>query len=384
MATDKLCILGSTGSIGTQALDIVEDLGIEITGLTANSNVGKMEQQVRKFHPAYVCMKDENAAHDLKIRIADTNTVVLSGEEGIIDVVSCAESDTVLTSIVGIAGLAPTVQAINLHKNIALANKETLVTGGKIITDLVKKSGVALLPVDSEHSAIFQCLQDKESAHSLSGIFLTASGGPFFGQTSEELEHVTVRDALKHPNWSMGNKITIDSATMMNKGLELIEAMWLFGLPADKITIAIHRQSILHSGVYFSDGALLAQLGVPDMKLPIQYALTYPKRLMPHSEPLTIDRMRQLTFDYPDYDTFLCLKAATIAAQRGGLAPTYLNAANEVAVALFMEGKIGFLDIGKIAMESIESIPEIPDFTLNDIFEADKDSRKKVLNIYGK
>ena len=384
MATDKLCILGSTGSIGTQALDIVEDLGIEITGLTANSNVGKMEQQVRRFHPAYVCMKDENAAHDLKIRIADTNTVVLSGEEGIIDVVSCAESDTVLTSIVGIAGLAPTVQAINLHKNIALANKETLVTGGKIITDLVKKSGVALLPVDSEHSAIFQCLQDKVSAHSLSGIFLTASGGPFFGKTSEELEHVTVHDALKHPNWSMGNKITIDSATMMNKGLELIEAMWLFGLPSDKITIAIHRQSILHSGVFFSDGALLAQLGVPDMKLPIQYALTYPKRLMPHSEPLTIDRMRQLTFDYPDYDTFLCLKAATIAAQRGGLAPTYLNAANEVAVALFMEGKIGFLDIGKIAMESIESIPEIPDFTLNDIFEADKDSRQKVLNIYGK
>ena len=382
MSTKKLCILGSTGSIGTQTLDIVNDLGIEVTGLTANSNVKRMEEQVRRFSPSYVCMREEAAASDLRVRISDRSTKVFSGESGLMEVIHSSDADTVLTSIVGIAGLKPTVEAIKLKKNIALANKETLVTGGSIITKMISEYGVSLLPVDSEHSAIFQCLQDKHSAQSLVGIFLTASGGPFFGMSREELAQVTLSDALKHPNWSMGSKITIDSATLMNKGLELIEAMWLFNLPPDRIEIAVHRQSILHSGVFFSDGALLAQLGVPDMKLPIQYALTYPDRRMPHSEPLTIEKMSCLTFEHPDMETFLCLKAAEIAAQKGGLAPTYLNAANEMAVSLFMEGRIGFLDIGEIAMQSIEDIPECMHYDLEDIFVADQISREKVLKKY--
>lgn len=382
MATKKLCVLGSTGSIGTQTLELVNDLGIEITALSANSNVKKMEEQVRCFAPPIVCMNDEQAASDLRDRIRDTNTKVLAGDKGLINLVHECQADTVLTSIVGIAGLKPTVEAIKLHKDIALANKETLVTGGKIVTELVKEYKVKLLPVDSEHSAIFQCLQDRESAKSLDRIFLTASGGPFYGLNKEQLEKVTVSDALNHPNWSMGNKITIDSATLMNKGLELIEAMWLFSLPPEKIEIAVHRQSIVHSGVYFTDGALLAQLGVPDMKLPIQYALTYPYRRMAHAEPLTIERMSTLTFDRPDYETFKCLKAAKIAASMGGLAPTYLNAANEVAVSLFLHGKIKFLQIGDIAMESIHNIDNKLDYTLDDIFAADLMTRQYVMSKY--
>ena len=382
MATKKICILGSTGSIGTQALELVNDLGIKVTGLSAQSSVNKMEEQIRRFLPAVVCMKEEKAASELRIRIKDTDTKVLSGEDGLIQLIHECDADTVLTSIVGIAGLKPTVEAIKLQKNIALANKETLVTGGKIVTALVKEYGVKLLPVDSEHSAIFQCLQDKNSAKSLDRIFLTASGGPFYGMRKDQLESVSVSDALNHPNWSMGNKITIDSATLMNKGLELIEAMWLFNLPPDKIEITVHRQSIVHSGVFFSDGALLAQLGVPDMKLPIQYALTYPFRRMPHSEPLTIEKMSTLTFDRPDDDTFKCLKAARIAASMGGLAPTYLNAANEIAVSLFLHNKIRFLDIGEIAMESINNIDNKLDYNLEDIFAADKIARQIVLEKY--
>ena len=382
MATEKLCILGSTGSIGTQTLELVDDLGIKVTALSANSNVDKMEKQIRRFSPSVVCMNDVHAAKDLRDRIKDTDTTVLSGEDGLVHLVHECQADTVLTSIVGIAGLKPTVEAIELHKNIALANKETLVTGGKIVTELVKENNVKLLPVDSEHFAIFQCLQDSNSALSLDRIFLTASGGPFYGLKKEQLEAVTVSDALNHPNWSMGNKITIDSATLMNKGLELIEAMWLFNLPPEKIEISVHRQSIVHSGVYFSDGALLAQLGVPDMKLPIQYALTYPYRRMAHSEPLTIERMSMLTFDRPDYDTFRCLKAAKEAAGMGGLAPTYLNAANEVAVSLFLQNKIKFLEIGDIAVDSINNIDNKLDYTLDDIFAADLIARQNVLSKY--
>lgn len=382
MATEKLCILGSTGSIGTQTLELINDLGIEVTALSANSNVKKMEDQIRRFNPPVVCMKDEYAASDLRDRIRDTGTKVFEGEEGLINLIHESQADTVLTSIVGIAGLKPTVEAIKLHKNIALANKETLVTGGKIVTELVKENNVLLLPVDSEHSAIFQCLQDTNSAKSLDKIFLTASGGPFYGLKREQLQTVTVSDALNHPNWSMGNKITIDSATLMNKGLELIEAMWLFNLPPERIEIAVHRQSIVHSGVYFTDGALLAQLGVPDMKLPIQYALTYPYRRAAHSEPLTIERMSNLTFDRPDYETFKCLKAAKEAASMGGLAPTYLNAANEIAVSLFLQDRIKFLEIGDIAMESIHNIDNKLEYNLDDIFAADLAARQNVLSKY--
>ena len=382
MATQKLCILGSTGSIGTQALDLVEDLGIRVNALSANSNVKKMEEQIRRFHPSVVCMTDSSAAADLKQRTSDTGTLILSGENGLIDMLYEGDADTVLTSVVGIAGLKPTLEAIRLHKTIALANKETLVTGGKIVTLLAEQNGVKLLPVDSEHSAIFQCLQDEKSALSLERIFLTASGGPFYGMSKEQLEHVNVSDALNHPNWNMGNKITIDSATLMNKGLELIEAMWLFGLPPEKIEISVHRQSIVHSGVYFSDGALLAQLGVPDMKLPIQYAFTYPFRKKAHSEQLTIEKMSSLTFERPDEETFLCLKAAKKAAAMGGTAPAYLNAANEVAVSLFLDNRIGFLDIGDIAMQSLEGIDNKTDYTIDDIFEADHTARQKVLSKY--
>ena len=382
MATEKLCILGSTGSIGTQALELVDDLNIQVMALTANSNTKKMEAQIRRYKPEVVCMTDQNAASDLRARISDTDTVVLSGEEGLVDILYQTDADTVLTSVVGIVGLRPTVEAIRLHKTIALANKETLVTGGKIVTTLAKENDVNLLPVDSEHSAIFQCLQDKKSALSLDKIFLTASGGPFFGMSRDQLKDVKVADALNHPNWNMGNKITIDSATLMNKGLELIEAMWLFGLPPEKIEISVHRQSIVHSGVFFTDGALVAQLGVPDMKLPIQYAFTYPYRKTAHSDELTIEKMSKLTFERADEDTFLCLKAAKLAASMGGLAPTYLNAANEIAVSLYLKNKIGFLDIGEIAMNSIKEINNKIDYTLEDIFEADQTARQKVLSMY--
>lgn len=379
MATKRLCILGSTGSIGRQTLELVDSLDISVVALSAYKSVDLLEQQIRRFSPAYACLIDNDSAADLKVRVSDTPTVVLSGESGILEMIRLTDADTVLTSIVGIAGLRPTVEAIRLGKNIALANKETLVTGGKIVTGLVSQYGTKLLPVDSEHSAIFQCLQDANSARSLSKILLTASGGPFFGKTRAELEHVTVADALHHPNWSMGSKITIDSATLMNKALELIEAMWLFNLPPEKIEITVHRQSILHSGVFFSDGALLAQLGVPDMKLPIQYALTYPDRAMPVSEPLTIEKMHLLTFERPDIETFTCLKAGIQAAKLGGLAPTYLNAANEVAVELFLKEKIRFLDIGDIAMDAVSNIPDNNmDYTLQDIFEADRSARERV------
>ncbi len=384
MATKRLCILGSTGSIGRQTLELVDSLDISVVALSAYKSVDLIEQQIRRFSPAYACLIDTGAAADLKTRVADTATVVLSGETGILEMIRLSDADTVLTSIVGIAGLRPTVEAIRLGKTIALANKETLVTGGKIVTGLVRQYGTKLLPVDSEHSAIFQCLQDVNSAKRLSKILLTASGGPFFGKTREELEHVTVSDALHHPNWSMGSKITIDSATLMNKALELIEAMWLFNLPPEKIEITIHRQSIFHSGVFFSDGALLAQLGVPDMKLPIQYALTYPDRALPVSDPLTIEKMHLLTFERPDTDTFMCLKAGIQAAKLGGLAPTYLNAANEVAVDLFLKEKIRFLDIGDIAMDALSNVPEKDEYTLQDIFEADRIARERVFQKYNR
>ena len=379
MAVKKLCVLGSTGSIGKQALSLVDRLGIKVTALSAATNVDLLEEQIRQFSPDYACLSDEDAAKDLKIRVSDTSTRVLSGTEGLKDIAAVSDCDTVLNSVVGIAGLVPTLSAIDAGKDIALANKETLVTGGRLVTDRIKEKGVQLLPVDSEHSAIFQCLQDRHSAAGLERILLTASGGPFWGKKKDELRDVTVADTLKHPNWSMGRKITVDSATMMNKAFELIEAMWLFGLDPDNIVITVHRQSILHSGVEFKDGALIAQLGVPDMRLPIQYALTYPDRMECSQERLTIEKMADLTFERPDYDTFECLAAGTEAARIGGLAPTAANACNEIAVQLFLDGRIKFLEIGEMVHEAVENAVKVDDFTLEELLEYDREIRSKSL-----
>ena len=379
MSVKKLSILGSTGSIGTQALSLVDDLGIEVTALSASRNSRLMEEQVRRFRPALVCMADEDAAKDLSVRISDLGTRVLSGQDGMVELASSGDCDTVLNSVVGIAGLLPTLAAIDAGRDIALANKETLVTGGRLVTSKVREKGVRLLPVDSEHSAIFQCLQDRHSAARLVRILLTASGGPFWGMSREQLASVTAADALKHPNWNMGRKITVDSATMMNKAFELMEAMWLFGLPPEKIEITVHRQSILHSGVEFEDGAVLAQLGVPDMRLPIQYALTYPDRRYCSEDRLTIEKMASLTFERPDLETFTCLSAGIAAAEKGGLAPTAANAANEIAVQLFLDGKIGFLDIGDMVSEAVSSAPETDSFTLEDVLACDAEVRARCL-----
>jgi 1-deoxy-D-xylulose-5-phosphate reductoisomerase len=379
MSVKKLSILGSTGSIGTQALSLVNSLGIEVTALSASRNSVLMEEQVRRFRPSMVCMADESAAGDLRVRISDLGTRVLSGQQGMIELAASADCDTVLNSVVGIAGLLPTLAAIDAGKDIALANKETLVTGGQIVTSRVRENGVQLLPVDSEHSAIFQCLQDRYSAVRLERILLTASGGPFWGMTKDQLASVTVADALKHPNWNMGRKITVDSATMMNKAFELMEAMWLFGVAPENIDIVVHRQSILHSGVVFEDGALIAQLGVPDMRLPIQYALTYPDRKYCSEERLTIEKMASLTFERPDLETFTCLAAGIAAAKKGGIAPAAANAANEIAVQLFLDGRIGFLEIGEMVAQAVAASPEIRDITLNDVLACDREVRARCL-----
>ena len=377
MAVRNLAILGSTGSIGTQTLSLVDDLGISVKALSADKNIGLLEQQIRKYHPTSACVVDNNAYYELKGKVSDLDIKLYKGSEGLSEMASDVSCDTVLNSVVGMAGLVPTMAAIEAGKDIALANKETLVAGGSLVTHAVKEHNVKLLPVDSEHSAIFQCLQDVNSSKSLKRILLTASGGPFFGKTKEELASVTVKDALRHPNWSMGRKITIDSATLMNKALELIEAMWLFGLPPEDIVITVHRQSILHSGVEFDDGAIIAQLGVPDMKLPIQYALTYPERKASHVEPLTIEKMSELTFQRPDLETFTALKAGIEAAKKGGLAPACANAANEIAVALFLDGKIGFLDIGEIIKWSVDQAPSSAPYSMEELLNTDKRVREE-------
>lgn len=373
----ELIILGSTGSIGTQALQVAEEMGIRVTALTAGSNAKLLEQQARKFRPLAVALNDERAASELKIALADTDIKVLSGADGVCELAE-GPGDTVLSSIVGIAGLRPTIAAINAGKTIALANKETMVTGGTIVNRLAREKGVAILPVDSEHSAIFQSLQGTPSG-SLEKVLLTASGGPFFGKTRDDLRDVTAAQALKHPNWSMGAKITIDSATLMNKGLEVIEAVHLFGVTASQIEVLVHRQSIVHSGVQFTDGAVIAQLGTPDMRLPIQYALTYPNRGIGF-EKLDLFKVGTLTFEKPDTDTFRCLPLCIEAINRGGVYPTAVNGANEEAVRLFLEGKIGFLDIAELNEKAMLAAPDIKDYTLEDIFETDKLARQSVID----
>ncbi|MBQ2973018.1 MAG: 1-deoxy-D-xylulose-5-phosphate reductoisomerase [Clostridia bacterium] len=368
--TKTLAVLGSTGSIGVQALEVAELMGFKVQALTANSRTDIIEEQIRKFTPCMAAVADEKAAADLKIRVADTSTKILAGRHGVEECASCG-ADTVLNSIVGIAGLAPTLEAIDSGSNIALANKETLVAGGKIVLDAAEKKGVSILPVDSEHSAIFQSLQGCQGKSQIKRLILTASGGPFFGKKKEELEKVTLEQALNHPNWSMGAKITIDSATMMNKGLELIEAAWLFGMKAADIDILVHRQSIVHSLVEYVDNSVIAQLGIPDMRIPIQYALTYPDRFVSPVKQLDLAQAATLTFEKPDYETFACINLCRKAFEKGGLYPAAVNAANEKANELFRSGKIKFLDIPKAVEAAFDYTADVSDYTLEQVFETD-------------
>ena len=372
----KITLLGSTGSIGTQSLDVIRAQGYEVYGLSAHSHVEKLLQQIEEFHPKYVCMTDPDAAAKLDAALAGRANApkLLTGPEGLKELAALDGPDVVLNSVVGIAGLGASLCAIESGHDLALANKESLVTGGHLVTQAVEKHGVQLLPVDSEHSAIFQCLQDKESAPSLTKILLTASGGPFFGMTTEQLRGKTRADALKHPNWNMGAKITIDSATLMNKGLELIEAVWLFGLPPEKIQIVVQRQSIVHSAVQYSDNSIIAQLGVPDMRIPIGLAMTYPNRLHNPAPALDLLSCGPLTFDPIDEAAFPCFALAKEAAKTGGTACTAMNAANEEAVGLFLQDKIGFYDIAD-AVEAALRLPVVQEPSLADIFEADRLAR---------
>ncbi len=378
----KISVLGSTGSIGTQTLDVARMHDLKVTALTANSNIELLERQAREFHPKMVAVLDLGAAAQLKIALKDTDTEVFCGEEGIKMAATEESCDTVVNAIVGVAGLVPTLEAIKAGKNIALANKETLVAGGSIVMKAVRESGVKLYPVDSEHSAIFQCLQGCPE-NSLKRIILTASGGSFFGKTREELRNVSVKQALSHPNWSMGAKITVDSATMMNKGLEVIEASWLFDCDDKDIDVVIHRESIIHSMILLKDNAVIAQLGVPDMRIPIQYALTYPERLpSPAAEPDFAD-IAEMSFYKPDYNTFACLAVCRQALRKGGLYPTVANAANEVAVDMFLREKIKFLDIADIVTEAVASFGgKSGNITLDDILQTDKETRIRVKNKY--
>ena len=380
----KISILGSTGSIGTQSLDVCRMHGYSVKCLTANANVDVMENQIREFHPEIVCMMNEKSANDLKVKISDTKTKVVAGLDGLIECATYDGADTVLNSVVGMIGLQPTLEAIKATKTIALANKETLVAGGHLVTNLAKEYGVSILPVDSEHSAIFQAMQGSPSKSAIKKIILTASGGPFFGKTLEELENVTAADALKHPNWDMGQKITIDSATMMNKGLEFIEAKWLFDMPNEDIEIVVHRESVVHSAIVYQDNSMIAQLGVPDMRIPIQYALTYPERKPSPVAPLSLAEYGKLTFFEPDYDTFKCIDVCKNAIEMGGLHPAAANGANEESVKLFLEGKIKFTDIAYLNDEAMRNAPEKENFTLDDVLETDKSAREFVRNSINK
>lgn len=372
----NISILGSTGSIGTQALEVADKSGdINITGLSANSNIKLLEEQIRKYKPKFACIMRDDLYADLKQRTADTETEILSGIDGLCAVAAMSEADSVLTSVVGNIGLVPTAEAIKSGKDILLANKETLVTSGSIIMPLAKEKNVSILPVDSEHSAIFQCLQGR-GENKIKKILLTASGGPFFGKKKEDLKDITAKDALKHPNWSMGAKITTDSATMMNKGLEVIEACWLFGVRPDEVEVYVHRQSIVHSMVQFEDNSVIAQLGIPDMKLPISYAMHYPNRDFAVSDELDLFKIKTLTFDRPDCDTFECLKYALDAIKIGGSMPTVMNAANEIAVAKFLNGEIGFLDIAKIIKNTMDAHTVIKDIDIETVLSCDKWARQ--------
>lgn len=370
----NIAILGSTGSIGTQTLDVArknEDL--RVVAVSAGKSVEKLEEQIREFHPLLAAVWDEKAARDLKTRIADTDTKVVSGMEGLLELASMPESDILVTAIVGMIGIRPTMEGIRAGKDIALANKETLVTAGHLIMPMAKEYGVSILPVDSEHSAIFQAIHGEENKE-IHKLLITASGGPFRGRTTEELRNVTVADTLKHPNWVMGRKITVDSATLVNKGLEVMEAKWLFDMDLDHIQVVVQPQSIIHSMVEFKDGAIMAQLGTPDMRLPIQYALYYPHRRYLDGDRLDFTKLREITFEVPDMDTFRGLPMAIQASREGGSMPTVFNAANELAVKKFLEEKIGFLDIYEIIAQSMERHKKITHPDLDEILSVEQDT----------
>ena len=373
MNTRTLSVLGSTGSIGTQTLEVAASCGHRVAALTAHHNIDLLEQQARAFHPILAAAADPTAAAALASRLSDTDIQVLGGEEGISTAAALPQADTAVTALVGIAGLAPTLAAIDSGKRIALANKETLVCAGPLVMARAKEKGAEIVPVDSEHSAIFQSLQGSHHKE-LKRILLTASGGPFFGKTREELAQVTPANALKHPNWSMGAKVTIDSATLMNKGLELLEAMSLFSVPPEQITILVHRESIVHSAVEYCDNSVIAQLGAPDMRLPIQYTLSWPDRVPGPADTLDLFTAGHLTFAKPDLETFRCLALAIRAAKEGGTAPAILNGANEVAVARFLAGDIGFLDIARVVEHALDAVPRAP-LTLEAVLAADQAAR---------
>ena len=375
-----ISLLGSTGSIGRQSLEVIAACGMTVAALTANRDVERMEEQCRQFRPRLAVMMDPAAAADLQTRLADTTVRVTSGPEGLVEAATMEEADTVLTAVVGMVGLVPTLAAVRQGKRIALANKETLVCAGELVMDGADKFGAEIVPVDSEHSAIFQCLQGCKDRGEVKRLILTASGGPFWGWDKEKIASATVEQALKHPNWSMGAKITVDSATLMNKGLEFIEAMRLYRMPPEKISIVVHRESIIHSLVEYCDNAVLAQLGVPDMRLPIQYALTWPARTQAVAKPLDLLTCPPLTFHAPDYEAFPCLSLALEAAKTGGTATAILNGANEAAVGLFLAGQIPFRDIARRVERALAQVAVVQSPTLEDVLAADKAARQAAGN----
>ena len=371
-----ISLLGSTGSIGRQSLEVIAACGMTVASLTANRDVERMEAQCRQFRTRLAVMMDPAAAADLRTRLADTSIRVASGPEGLVEAATLEEADTVLTAVVGMVGLVPTLAAVRQGKRIALANKETLVCAGELVMNGADQYGAEIVPVDSEHSAIFQCLQGSRDRGEVKRLILTASGGPFWGWDKEAIASATVEQALKHPNWTMGAKITVDSATLMNKGLEFIEAMRLYRMPPEKISIVVHRESIIHSLVEYCDNAVLAQLGVPDMRLPIQYALTWPARTQAVAKPLDLLTCPSLTFHAPDYEAFPCLSLALEAAKTGGTATAILNGANEAAVGLFLAGQISFGEIAKRVERALSQVPVVQSPTLEDVLEADKEARQ--------
>ena len=372
----KIAILGSTGSIGTQTLDVVRANGdIEVLGISAGKNIKMLEEQAREFHPQLIAVWDENAAKDLAVRLQDMDVKIVSGMEGLLELARMPQTDILVTAVVGMIGIRPTMEGIKAGKDIALANKETLVTAGHLIIPMAKKYGVQILPVDSEHSAIFQALHG-EKREQVEKLLITASGGPFRGRKREELRNVTLADTLKHPNWVMGQKITVDSATLVNKGLEVMEAKWLFDVDLDHIQVVVQPKSIIHSMVEFKDGAVMAQLGTPDMRLPIQYALYYPERRYLDGDRLDFHKLKEITFEDPDMETFLGLPMAMDAARKGGSMPTVFNAANELAVKKFLQEKIGFLDIYEIIGPSMERHKVIENPSLEEILAVEDETYK--------
>ena len=386
----NLSLLGSTGSIGTQALDVVRCIqnegehAVKVTALAAHSNIKLLEEQIREFKPHAAAVFDLEAARQLKIAVADLDVKILSGMEGLCALAEQEEADIVLNSVVGMVGLTPTLTALKAKKEVALANKETLVAGGELVMRTAKENSIEILPVDSEHSAIFQCLQGMHKKEDLKRIILTASGGPFFGRTKAELEKVKPADALKHPNWDMGAKVTIDSSTLMNKGLEFIEAKWLFDMEPEDIDVVVHRESIVHSLIEYQDNSVIAQLGVPDMRIPIQYALTFPRRFTSPVKQLNLADWQKLTFFTPDEETFTCLGAMKRAIEKGGTLPAAVNGANEVAVALFLKEKIGYLDIGEIANAVVDMFKAEPITCVEDVLAVDAAARAFVTEKYSK